>query len=88
MGTLEVMNQSLWKFNYVTALQIAEKNGGLDWRSNNKPDTVKITLKHTLPNNWLTWTIDYRSGTNDFIKVIDANSGQVIEENQASTTSQ
>lgn len=87
LGDLQALNTNLWKFNYVTALQIAEKNGGLEWRENNQLSSVKLTLRHTPPKNWLVWTVEYSGKDTKFTKVIDANSGQIIDEN-SSTSSQ
>lgn len=81
LGNVAVMNTKLWKFNYVTALQIAEKNGGLEWREKNTIKNARLILRHTQPNNWLTWTVEYASEGSSFSKVIDANSGQIIETN-------
>lgn len=81
LGEMPAVNSKLMKFNYVTALQIAEKNGGLEWREKNELAGVKLTLRHTSPKNWLTWTIEYQ-GKEQFAtlkKNIDANSGQIIE---------
>jgi len=86
LGELQEINQKFWKFNYLTALQIAEKNGGLTWRESNKLQSVKLTLHHTPPKNWLVWDVEYKGdGNSTFKKVIDANSGQVVEEDTGST---
>lgn len=80
LGTLPAINTNLWKFNYVTAIQIFEKNGGLDWRNNNGLSDAVITLKHGGKNNWLVWYMVYKSGDASFSRMIDANSGKIIEE--------
>lgn len=81
MGTLTQMDTSLWKYNYVTALQLAEKNGGLDWRNNNKLDNITLTLKHTGANNWLIWSVVYQGNSNNKMTIqLDANSGKVVTE--------
>lgn len=79
MGSLSEMNTSLWKFNYVTAIQIFEKNGAKEWRQSNGLSAVSIILKHGGQNNWLLWYMSYSSGTASFDRIIDANSGKVIE---------
>jgi hypothetical protein len=79
LGTLNPVNTNLWKFHYVTALQIAESNGGKEFRENNTLTGASLTLKHGDPNNWLSWTVEYDSATNKFVKQIDANSGKLIE---------
>lgn len=80
MGNVPGMDTKLWKFNYVTALQIAEKEGGKDWRDNNELKGVTETLKHSDPNNWLTWTVEYQGVNSVFSTKIDANSGKVVTE--------
>jgi len=79
MGNPQVMNTKLWKFNYVTALQIAEKDGGEAWRESNTLESVTLVLKHTDPNNYLTWSITYQGKGSSLFKKIDANSGKVLE---------
>lgn len=80
LGNLQAIDTTLWKFNYVTALQIADKNGGSDWRANNTLKGVTLTLKHGLPNNWLLWTVEYTSTTGSTLDIkIDANSGKIVE---------
>lgn len=75
MGELTAINRSFLKINYVAALQLAEKNGGLINREANPPAEVTITLKNTEPKSWLYWFVDYvsQSGSKSF--QIDANTG-------------
>lgn len=80
LGGLPTMNTNLWKFNFVTAIQIFEKSGGLEWRNSNGFSNAKLTLKHGGKSNWLLWYVEYKSGDATFSKVIDANSGKLIEE--------
>jgi len=79
LGVLKPMDTKLWKFNYVTALQIAEKNGGKEWREKNNAQSVTLTLMHQDTNNWLVWTVEYAAESNKFIVKIDSNSGKVLE---------
>ena len=81
MGNPTVMDTKLWKFNYVTALQIAEKDGGLAWRESNELKGITLTLKHGDPNNWLVWTVNYQGANSSFTRKIDANSGKIVESN-------
>jgi cytoskeletal protein RodZ len=79
-GSLQVVNTSLWKFNFVTALQLAEKNGGMDFREQNlKFSGVKIALKHSGSNNWLLWIVEYQAPDNTKTIQVDANSGKLVE---------
>ncbi|MEK9156144.1 MAG: hypothetical protein AAB360_02470 [Patescibacteria group bacterium] len=82
LGEIQPINTALWKFNYITALQLAEKNGGLVWREDNELVGVKLTLRHTPPKNWLLWTVEYAGKNGKLTKTIDANSGQIIEATQ------
>ncbi|MFA7243860.1 MAG: hypothetical protein WC080_01030 [Patescibacteria group bacterium] len=79
LGELKPVNTNLWKFQYVTAIQIAEQNGGKTFRENNSLTGVTLTLKHGDPNNWLAWTVEYNSKDNKFVKQVDANSGKTID---------
>ncbi len=85
LGMLQVLNTGLWKFNYVTAFQIAEKTGGADWRAGNNLTGLTLTLSHLPPKNWLMWTVQYQSKDQTLVKNIDANSGRVIEDYASST---
>ncbi|MEI6498838.1 MAG: hypothetical protein WCO23_02660 [bacterium] len=85
LGQLTVINTKLWKFNFVTALQIAEKNGGMKWRENNDILGIRLTLRHTEPKNWLLWTIEYKGKEGNLILRIDANSGRVVDEDTPTT---
>lgn len=78
LGVLPAIDTVLWKFNYVTALQIAEKSGGKDWRETNGLNSVKLTLRHAGANNWLLWSVEYTAANQTFSKIIDANSGKVV----------
>lgn len=80
MGELKEIDTSLWKYNFVTALQLAETNGGKDWRELNTLESASLTLKHADPDDWLVWTIEYNSNDDSFSKKFDANSGKLITE--------
>lgn len=79
LGKVTPINTTLWKYNYVTALQIAEKSGGLEWRESNELTKVKLTLKNGGTNNWLLWAIVYSSKDSEFSIRLDANSGKPTE---------
>jgi uncharacterized protein YpmB len=79
IGNAPVMDTALWKFNFVTALQIAEQNGGMGFREANNLESVTLTLHHMEPNNWLIWDVEYKARGKSFKIDIDANSGKVIE---------
>jgi len=79
MGEVTEIDTSLWKYNFVTALQLAESNGGKDWRENNTLDSAILTLKHTEPQNFLSWTIEYSATSSTFTRKFDATSGKLLE---------
>lgn len=85
LGNVLEINTKLWKFNFVTALQIAEKNGGLKWRESNDLLGVRLTLRHTEPKNWLLWVVEYKGENGNLILRIDANSGRVVSEETPDT---
>lgn len=79
LGDMPPMDTSLWKFNYVTAIQIFENGGGKDWREKNGLSSASLLLKHDTNYNFLTWTVSYTNGEQDFTKIINASNGKFIE---------
>ncbi len=78
IGDLKPVNRSYWKINYIAALQVAEKNGGLDFRNANEISEIKLLLKNSDPKNWLYWFVSY-SGKNNIKQFqIDASTGSLI----------
>ncbi len=84
LGNTSEINTKLWKFNFVTALQIAEKNGGLTWRESNNLRTIRLTLRHVEPKNWLLWIVQYKSDNANLLIKIDANSGRIVTDDDSS----
>lgn len=82
LGDLKPVNRSYWKINYITALQTAEKNGGLDFRNANDISEVKLTLKNADPKNWLYWFVNYMAKNNLKQFQIDASTGAVVTTGQ------
>lgn len=80
LGDLPEINSKLWKYNFVTALQLAEKEGGLSWREKNTLNGITLTLRHTGANNWLLWIVEYKGENGNFTLKLDANSGKVVTE--------
>jgi len=78
IGGLGAISRDYWKLNYIAALQIAEKNGGLDFRNSNEVVEVRLTLKNSDPKNWLYWFVDYVSKNNMKEIQIDASNGSVV----------
>lgn len=79
LGDLAGMDTSQWKFNYVTAIQIAENNGGKEWRQSNGLSSAEIFLRQEPISNILLWTVKYNSGTESFSINIEASSGKTVE---------
>jgi hypothetical protein len=79
MGNLAIMDTTLWKFNFATAFQIADKNGGLDWRNKNTLSNIELTLKHNSDKSRLVWIVKYSGGNNEYIRYIDSSSGSIVE---------
>ena len=77
-GALTAINRDYWKLSYAHALQIAEKNGGLDFREINEITGVGLVLKNGDPNNWLYWFVTYETSSNFKQFQIDANTGKLV----------
>jgi hypothetical protein len=79
-GDITSFDTAGWKYNYVTALQLAEKAGGLDWRDSNTLSGISLTLKTSSADSILTWTVQYtRQDGSSKIIILDATSGKVVE---------
>jgi len=76
-GNITAINTANWKYNFVTALQLAERNGGQSWRDSNTLTGVKMTLKNNGAGT-LIWLIDYSSGSSDFTITLNAIDGTII----------
>jgi len=79
LGEVIEIDTTLWKYNFVTALQLAESNGGKEWREDNTLESAILTLKHGEPQNFLSWTIEYDGGSSTFTRKFDATSGKLLE---------
>ncbi|MCX6811273.1 MAG: hypothetical protein NT039_01070 [Candidatus Berkelbacteria bacterium] len=71
-----------WKINYVEAFQVAEKNGGKEWREKQKDKNYQITATLAVgdPKSYLYWTIEYQDYTGSDKKTIQINAynGEVV----------
>lgn len=78
-----VMTQ-YWKINYVEAFQVAEKNGGKEWRQSQNDSNYQITttLVHGDPKGYLYWMVEYQdsSGADKKTVQVNANNGEVIKQ--------
>lgn len=77
-GAVTPFDVTAWKYNYVTALQLAEKAGGLDWREANTLTAVKLTLKNIGTGNQLAWSVEYSANEGTKTINLDATSGKEI----------
>lgn len=78
LGALTPINLKSWKLSFVDALKVAEKNGGLDWRSKNTLTRLKMTLKNAAPKGWLYWLLEYQSDNSSFSAQVDAYSSRYV----------
>ncbi|HOX40965.1 MAG TPA: hypothetical protein PK263_02105 [bacterium] len=80
LGNPTPFDLKLWKVNHVSALQIAEKNGGLSWRENNTLQLVQLTLRNIGAENTLAWRVQYIGENSDFSINIEALTGKIFRE--------
>jgi hypothetical protein len=80
IGNVSKINRTYLKNNYVTALQIAEKNGGKEFRESNTISEVRLTLKNTSTKLWLYWFVKYVSSSEIKEYQIDASTGALATE--------
>lgn len=82
LGELTAINRDFLKLNYVQALQIAEKNGGLDFRNYYDISSVRLVLKNGDPKGWLYWYVTYTATGQVKSIQIDANTGAIITDDE------
>jgi hypothetical protein len=87
---LQPISEQYWKISYPVALQIAEANGGLAFRSQNPETLVTLTLEQTQPKNYLWYIIVYQAAKNSKTIRISALDGKIYDDqgNIVTTTSQ
>lgn len=59
-----------WQTNYVEAFQLAEANGGADFRASHPDALVTINLLVQEPKNYLWWSIEYEAVTSEPFKIL------------------
>ena len=70
-----------WKINYVEALQLADTNGGSDYRQSHLEYQVITSLAVGQPKNYLWWTVEYTAKGVEPLKIlINPSSKEVIDE--------
>jgi hypothetical protein len=80
LGDIVPINMTLWKSNYIAALQLADKNGGSDWRSKNTLQSITATLKESADLKKLYWTLEYKGSDSSYVAVIDATTLQISQQ--------
>jgi hypothetical protein len=68
--TVPTIDTKFWKSNFVDALQLAEVNGGSDYRDNHDSVDVSINLAVGQPKHFLWWNIEYSSSSGDPLKIL------------------
>lgn len=81
LGTaINPINLNYWKMNYVEAFQLADANGGADFREKHPDARVTLYLSHRAPNQWLWWTVQYKASANALLTLlVNPNQGEVID---------
>ncbi len=74
------INTQYWKMNYVEAFQLADANGGSDFRTQHTDARVTLYLSHRDPNQWLWWTIQYKTPAGGLLTLlVNPNRGEVLD---------
>lgn len=74
------INTSFWKMNYVEAFQLADANGGADFRTQHTDAKVTLFLSTRDPNQWLWWTAEYKTPAGDLLTLlVNPNRGEVVD---------
>lgn len=81
LGTeLKPIPMQFWKINYVEALQLAEANGGADYRANHPGSTIVLSLAVGEPRQYLWWTVEYQAGDQSFKILVNPATKEVMNE--------
>lgn len=59
-----------WKTNYIDALQLAEVNGGSQYRAVNAGTEVTASLAVGQPKNYLWWTVEYSAPAGEALSIL------------------
>ena len=79
-SSISPINTQYWKMNYVEAFQLADANGGSDFRSKHSDAKITLYLSHRDPNQWLWWTVEYKTPAGDlFTLLVNPNRGEVVD---------
>jgi len=89
---IKPIDKKFWQLNYAQAFQLAELNGGQQFRQTNPNTSITATLHNTQPREWLWWVIEYKSGVNKYVIKVNPFDSQVVDESgnplSAGTTTQ
>lgn len=75
------VQENFWNKSYIEAINIAEENGGEDFRTKNQNAQINMVLSQSQPKNWLWWVVIYQGSDSDLKVRISANDGKVYDEN-------
>lgn len=83
-SSLTPVAEKYWQINFIEAFQIAEKNGGKEWREKlgNNNYQITATLAHGDPKGYLYWTVEYQNsdGSDEKRVQINASNGEVVNQ--------
>lgn len=80
LGELLPIDQKYWKINYLAAFQIAEKNGGKDFREKYPKWEINLNLKRDEPKNWLYFIVEYKTKEGDSVSFkINPMTSELVE---------
>ena len=79
---LSIIRRKYLKLTLPEALELAEQNGGNSFRTTHPQCLITMNLYHGGRNNYLKWFIQYedRVTADQLIKIIDAYSGELVED--------
>lgn len=76
--TLAAVPLQHWKMNYVEALQLAEVNGGSQFRAAHSDTQVTVNLAVGEPKGYLWWSVEYESTAASYKVLVNPSSKEVI----------
>lgn len=68
--TLQPIPLKFWKMSYVEALQMAETNGGSNFRTQHPDSQVTVNLSVSQPKNFLWWSVEYEPIAGETFKIL------------------
>ncbi len=69
-STMAVIPKNHWKANYIEAFQLAENNGGSQYRAANPDAQVTASLSVGEPKSFLWWSVEYSSESAEALKIL------------------